>query len=317
MTISVKTAKYLMKLAPAYPVSPDIKVGLLQEIFNHEIFLKSSEEKRNEIMFESSNYHYKDELSYPHDNYFGIDLKPFFENTTVLDLGCFTGGRSAAWFEMYNLKKIVGIDVEDVYLNAAKQFTKLKNIPSEFIKSTGENMPFADNTFDNIISFHVFEHVQDVKQTLDECYRILKRGGKLLAVFPSYYHPIGHHLSLVTNMPGLQCLFSGKTLTQAYDEIIQERGPSASWYRRESPELDYWEKCNIINGTTLSDFKKIVQLNDWTIFLQSIKPLFAIGRNFSNNKLYKRLSLIFYPLAYIPFANEVFMQRISFILQKG
>jgi hypothetical protein len=76
-------------------------------------------------------------------------------------------------------------------------------------------------------------------------------------VFPSYFQPIEHHLSLVTGTPGLQYMFTGKTLIAAYSEILQERGAEASWYGRESVLAD-WERGNTINGMTERRFERLL-----------------------------------------------------------
>lgn len=106
-----------------------------------------------------------------------------------MDLGCFTGGKTVAWFERYKLQKITGIDIKNVYIDAAVQFADKHTVNADFKVSFGESLPFEDDTFDAILSFDVFEHVQNVQRTLHECYRVLKTGGRLFIVFPSYYHP--------------------------------------------------------------------------------------------------------------------------------
>lgn len=45
-------------------------------------------------------------------------------------------------------------------------------------------LPFDDNSFDLIISNQVFEHIPDYKKSLEEIHRVLKPGGKLIALFP-------------------------------------------------------------------------------------------------------------------------------------
>jgi len=46
-------------------------------------------------------------------------------------------------------------------------------------------LDFADDYFDLVISNQVFEHVQDLDSVLREINRVLKRGGYLVALFPS------------------------------------------------------------------------------------------------------------------------------------
>ena len=312
----VSCAKVLMKLRETHPkFCPDGKVAMT-EIFNHTHFTDSDEATQNSIMYSSSMLRYEDEISYPIDNYFNSDLKPMLENCSVLDLGCFTGGRSIAWYERYKLRHVTGIDIRDVYIQASKQFASSRNANSAYKVSTGELLPFESCQFDAIISFDVFEHLMDVEKTLAECHRVLKPKGKLFLVFPSYYHPTEHHLGLVTRTPCIHWFFSGRTLTKAYSDIIKARGEDAKWYGRKSPDLESWEKCNILNGTTFHGFKEMIRLSKWHVVSEVHNPIGSIGRSVSKRSYMKLMSKMLLPLAYIPIFREIALHRITFILEK-
>jgi len=49
--------------------------------------------------------------------------------------------------------------------------------------------PFPDNEFDQVVSFHVIEHVPDVMGFVTELYRITKPGGQIRLVTPHYTNP--------------------------------------------------------------------------------------------------------------------------------
>ena len=55
------------------------------------------------------------------------------------------------------------------------------------------------------------EHVDEPEKVLDECYRILKKDGKVYLNFPPYNHPYGAHLSDAIGMPWVHVFFSRKT----------------------------------------------------------------------------------------------------------
>jgi ubiquinone/menaquinone biosynthesis C-methylase UbiE len=313
---TVSIAKFVMKKFQSFPVFNKDKVGELQEIFNHKAFRNSTLKEQQEMMLKSSQSKYDNEFIFPFDKYFGFELLPTLSNMNILDLGCFTGGRSAAWFERYKLLKISGIDINKEYIDAAIQFSKIKTINSEYKQAYGENIPFENNQFDAILSFDVFEHVQDLKKTLDECYRVLKPQGKLIVVFPGYFQPIEHHLGLVTNLPGLQYFFSGKTLVRAYFEIIEDRGIDADWYKRSTPNLEKWERGNTINGTTLRQFRKLIKYHNWKVLFLVRKPIGSVGRRIENNKWIKILSTLLVPLTYLPFIQEIVLHRFTIILEK-
>jgi ubiquinone/menaquinone biosynthesis C-methylase UbiE len=316
MMTTLEIAKFLMKRFEVIPISPSDDIGELQEVFNHLVFLNGSESERREIMLRSSEASYRSETEYPWDHYFGMNLLPLLHGKTALDLGCFNGGRSIAWSERYQLKNLVGVDINPVYIDAATQFAAKKNIKAHFNLTQGESLPFENETFDAILSFEVFEHVHDVKKILAECRRVLKTNGRLFIVFPSYFHPFSHHLSLVTTCPCIHYLFNGKTLVQAYYDILQHRGSDAYWYARNSPYLEPWERCNTINGTTLAQFRRYLRNDNWEVFLHSRRPIGSMGRHASTLPV-RLISYFFYPLVFIPLIQEVFIHRIIYILEKS
>lgn len=315
MSVTTKLAKAVMKLRE---VTPDpASTGGLQEVFNLRSFLEASQAARNQIMLQSSQWKYREELEYPWDAYFDVDIAPLLVGKSVLDMGCFNGGRGAAWYERYKLSQITGIDVDGVYIEAARQFAAARGMRAAYTVAQGEGLPFPDDAFDAILSFDVMEHVRSVSATMKECYRVLKPGGRFFLVFPSYFHPNEHHLGMVTRVPGIQWLFSGKTLIRAYSEILAERGASAYWYQRASDEPAGWERSHTINGTTLARFKPILRELDWCVIHQSRKPILTIGRNMSRSGLNRFAGRLLKPFAYLPGLQEVFLQRLTFVLEKG
>lgn len=305
-----------MKKAESFPPSLENSMGELSEIFQHPVYLNGSERHRREIMYKSSRSKYQAELEKPWDRYFEKDLRPLLAHKEVLDLGCFTGGRSVAWFQRYNLKSIAGIDVSPPYIKAAMNFAKAMAIKAHFETATAENQPFKNDTFDAILSYDVFEHVQEVSAVLNECYRVLKPGGRLFLVFPSYLHPTEHHLDLVTKMPAIHYLFSAKTLVSAYHEICQERGPNSDWYKRGTPNLEQWEKGNTLNGTTLARFRKLLKLNNWNITFHGKQPVGYFLRTTTNSRIFKLMSKISTLLIQFPILEDFLINRIVYILQK-
>jgi len=63
------------------------------------------------------------------------------------------------------------------------------NLPKyNFIQSTIENLPFRENCFDFIYCFSVFQYVNE-EIAMEEFYRVLKPGGKLLLTVPTASSP--------------------------------------------------------------------------------------------------------------------------------
>lgn len=295
---------------------PSIDDKSLAEIFHHNSFIYASKEDREKIMFDSSDFRYCYEYLYPFDLFFGIDLAPLLKNKIVLDFGCFTGGRSIAWVERYKLKKIYGIDIRNVYIEAATKFAQIKKVNADFTISKSKTLPYNDCKFDAILTYDVFEHVDDLENTLRECYRVLKKGGKMFVVFPSYYNPIEHHLSLVTLTPFLHYFFRGKDLVDVYNKIIDKR-EGAYWYKRPNRDLETWEKCNTINGMTKSKFRQIIRNGNWKVSYEYNQSFLRTGGIVNRYPILKPISLLLDPFSNFPILNEFISARIVFILEKN
>jgi|APSaa5957512535_1039671.scaffolds.fasta_scaffold49792_2 ubiquinone/menaquinone biosynthesis C-methylase UbiE len=308
--------KTLMKIFPNFPSENNYDNW---EIFNHDNYLKSSEENKEKIRRASciARYNIEKDIKFSWmENYFLKNLSHVkLENKSLLDIGCFTGGRLIAWSENYKLKKIFGIDINPIFKKAGEEFAKEKNIDAEFETGVGEKLPYMDSSFDFVVSTDTFEHVQNLELSIDECFRVLKPGGMLLAVFPQYLQPFESHLNFVTNLPCLHWFFNSKKISEKYFEILNERGESAKWYRGEKKKLDTWEKLPTLNGTSIRIFENILKINNWSNIKWVKKPILTDGRR-SKKIIFRLLSLLFYPLIHIKYLDELFMSRICVICKK-
>ncbi len=303
-----------MKIWPAYPHKNDLS---LWEIFNQKEYQSGSQDFQKEVKLNSAQfrYEYESEISF-FDKYFPHVNPTELSGKRIFDLGSFTGGRAVYWAERYGFHEIYGIDISRIFAQAGQLFATKKNIQANFLVGTGEYLPFSSDTFDAIISYDVLEHVQDVGQVLNECYRILKPGGKIYLVFPPFYQPLESHLGCVTKIPGLNCLFSGEPVFQAYQEIIRDRGEEAYWYAPVKRELEYWEKFPSLNGITISKFRKIIKKNKgWHLTFWNTAPIFSGGRA-SEKRIFRLLRRLFVLPARLPVLEEFFLDRICCILEK-
>jgi len=305
-----------MNIAPAYPSQNDPH---LWEVFKTDYYLNGSDALQKKVRYLSSLASYE----YEQDKKNSWLEKYFFPRITdtelagkvLLDLGCFTGGRITAWTERYKLKLGLGLDINPVFKIASEEFAASRGISNiQFTTAFGENLPYADNSIDYIISTDVFEHVKNVEMVMNECYRVLKKGGKLCTVFPQYLQPFEAHLGMVTKIPALHWFFSGKTISEAYMDIIKEREGS-HWYAPENFPLDDWEKLFSLNGIKIHKFKNILSQQKWSVIDSKIKPILTDGRR-SSKLPFKLLSSLLTPLAYIPYLNEYFVGRVNYVLTK-
>jgi SAM-dependent methyltransferase len=60
-------------------------------------------------------------------------------------------------------------------------------------RAAGEHLPFADGSFDLILSHEVLEHVADDRQALAEVSRVLRPGGRAVVFVPNRGYPFETH----------------------------------------------------------------------------------------------------------------------------
>ena len=101
----------------------------------------------------------------------------------ILDVGCGIGGSSLYLAEKFNAAA-TGITLSPVQAQRASEraFEFGLQDRTNFQVADALNMPFDDNSFDLVWSLESGEHMPDKQQFLQECYRVLKPGGKLILV---------------------------------------------------------------------------------------------------------------------------------------
>ena len=87
---------------------------------------------------------------------------------TVLDLGSGTG---AAFDQLINY--------DTTAIDPDKKMLELNSFENKVLGSA-ENLPFDDNSFDNVFCSFVWRNVTDTSKALAEVYRVLRPGGKFI-----------------------------------------------------------------------------------------------------------------------------------------
>ena len=79
--------------------------------------------------------------------------------------------------------KVVGIDIS----NSAIEYGQKKYADIELKVGTADKLEFADKSFDIVLSFDVFEHLNDLDEHLKDVTRVLADGGYYLLQTPNKY----------------------------------------------------------------------------------------------------------------------------------
>jgi len=117
-------------------------------------------------------------------------IEPFFrvtDNSRILDIGSGVGSFVAACqkrgLQCYGIEPDrIGNGTELTAIQIARQ----RVARPVFVAGVGENLPFADGTFDLVTMNQVIEHVENQRAVLAEATRVLKEGGALFLACPNY-----------------------------------------------------------------------------------------------------------------------------------
>lgn len=114
-----------------------------------------------------------------------LDLR-LDENSNVLDAGSGSGIVTLGFLDAgFKPKQTIAFDLSANLLQiSAQQFSREKKVDSASVEPVQGNvlqMPFADETFDLVLTCGVLEYVS-LKSGLQEMSRVLKTGGKLVLI---------------------------------------------------------------------------------------------------------------------------------------
>lgn len=87
----------------------------------------------------------------------------------------------------------VGLEVELERGAEALKLCESKSPQGAVINAVGEELPFAAESFDLILSHEVLEHVADDRKCVEEIVRTLKPGGRLVLFVPNRGYPFETH----------------------------------------------------------------------------------------------------------------------------
>ena len=112
-------------------------------------------------------------------------------NARILDAGC---GSGRFMVDLAKRGTVTGVELSDTSVQLARQ-----RAIGEVVAGSVLEMPFADDSFDLVVSLDVIEHLEDDLAALREFRRAVAPGGALLVTVPAYqwlwsgHDEINHH----------------------------------------------------------------------------------------------------------------------------
>lgn len=109
----------------------------------------------------------------------------------ILEVACGRGGFVQQMAQVGGL--VTGCDFSFTALHIARQkLVERYSLPLACaVQGDGQNLPFADNSFDVVVSCETIEHLPLVQQAIGELHRVTKPGGRLFLTTPNYFNFMG------------------------------------------------------------------------------------------------------------------------------
>lgn len=127
----------------------------------------------------------------------------------ILDLGCGNGGETGGLADLaFPGATVVGVDVRTVPIVRSG----VARTAARFAGADIARLPFADGTFDLVLSRDGMEHFRNVPAVLAEAQRVLRPGGLFASEFAPYPTAWGHHLGAYVRVPWAHLLFGQRAV---------------------------------------------------------------------------------------------------------
>ena len=140
----------------------------------------------------------------------------------ILDLGCYDGAISHTYKDV-GARSVLGVDIDESAVRRAQQQYSSDSV--EFRVCNTKRLPVDDASVDTIFCYDVFEHVEHPGPILEECFRVLRPGGKMLVGTWGWYHPYAPHLWSTMPVPWAHVMFSERTLLRTCRRVFY-----SDWY---------------------------------------------------------------------------------------
>ena len=130
-----------------------------------------------------------------------------YSSKKVLDLGCGSGVLSIALAK--NGADVTAVDLTETATKMTQLNANLQKLNIKVVRADAENLAFADETFDYIISWGVLHHTENPEQAFNEVSRTLKTNGTGLIM-------VYHKSSIFYYLKGLIWLFLKGKIFKGY-----------------------------------------------------------------------------------------------------
>ena len=225
-----------------------------------------------------------------------------FKDKTIVDIGCGAAGKSL-YYASRGAKEVIGVEILEKYEAESTALANELNLADKFrfVCADAAALPFEDGSIDTIIMNDAMEHVANPEAVIDECLRVLSKGGHLFVNFPPINHPTGAHLSDLIYIPWVHLFFSEATLVEAYKHLAKNVPDGEDRIAfRISKKDDGSEYFSYINHMSIKRFNRILKS-------KGITPAYL--KHIPLRSFLKLLSVL-------PFFKEMFVKMVVCVFEK-
>ena len=112
-----------------------------------------------------------------------LDRMELSDATRVLDVGCGLGTDAMAMARRLPAGGVVvGVDLSRTMIGEARRRTEEMSSRLRFVVGSALRLPFAAESFDRCRAQTIMQHVPDARRVIAEIFRILRPGGRLVAL---------------------------------------------------------------------------------------------------------------------------------------
>jgi len=161
----------------------------------------------------------------------------------VLDLGIGTG--VSLNFYPQN-SHVIGIDLSAGMLREERKKIREREMDRATVfQGNALELPFADNTFDQVFLSHVISVVSDPAQVVREAQRVAKQGARIVML--NHFQSTNRFIALLEKWACPLCTKLGWRSDLALQDLIRRTGLEID-YRYKLESIDLWETVVINNN---------------------------------------------------------------------
>ena len=203
----------------SHPMRYDWKVKLGVDDFSAQFY------EEIDRRFFSNSEEYLPSRKLPFDRLIPFEQLPHMD---VLEIG--VGSGSHAGLIARHARTFTGIDLTEYAVKSTSERLRLARIDARILRMDAEKMDFPDQSFDFIWSWGVIHHSADTRNVLREMRRVLRPGGRAVAMV--YYRNFWNYYIMSGLMHGL--LRGMWFQTRSLHKILQRTtdGALARYYTR-------------------------------------------------------------------------------------